>query len=67
MVSQQEQAIARDWLYEFGHDHQYSLLARLGASDWLMEEILQMAEEGNTVSLDGVAPRHERLSNTGGS
>ena len=35
-----EQARCRDWLAEHGHDGIDGRLARLGASDWLMEEIL---------------------------
>ena len=37
---QQEQARCRDWLAENSHDHPEARMARMGASDWLMEEVL---------------------------
>lgn len=36
----QEQAIARDWLAVNGHNHKESRMARMGAADWVMEEVL---------------------------
>ncbi len=44
MTPAQEQAIARDWLQQNGHDHPEAKMARMGASDWLAEECLQMDE-----------------------
>jgi hypothetical protein len=36
-----EQAWCRDWLAKNGHDHKDARLARMGASDWMAEEILE--------------------------
>ena len=38
---QQEQARCRDWLAENSHNHPDARMARMGASDWLMEEVLE--------------------------
>lgn len=34
-----EQCVSRDWLRNNGHDTDESILARLGASDWVMEGV----------------------------
>lgn len=39
-----EQRRCREWLREHGHDHAEARGVRLGASDWLMEEVLMLRD-----------------------
>ena len=39
-----EQLRCRDWLRINGHEHSEARLARMGASDWVMEEVLQTVD-----------------------